>query len=695
MKFTNSLRTSLYTTVGALLLTLSSFAQAPEKMSYQAVIRGANNALVTNQQVGMQISILQGSKAVYEETQTPTSNTNGLVSLEIGTGTVISGSFTAIDWSAGTYFIKTETDPTGGTNYTITGTSQLLSVPFALYATTSSDAGAVAANTAKVGYTEELVSANTDVAANTLKVGITAQQASDITSNNAKTGITSDQATAISTNTSNIATNATDIATNVTAIALNTAKDTNVSTDLTITGTTGARVIVSSDGTDATIPVATSVVSGVMSKATYDEHLVNTAKTGITTDQATAISTNTSNIATNVTDILTNASGITTNATDIATNVTDIALKANIVSPTLTGTPLAPTATAGDSSTAIATTAFVTTAVSTATSGSFVDLTTDQTIAGSKTFSDNTSVGGTLDVTGDTSVNTFDSSGATSLATGGGVVNVASSGVMTTVIGTLNVDEAVTLDTTLGVTGVATLSAQPILSTLTASLPVFSDGSKGLVSNAITGSGSVVMSASPTLIGTPTLPTGTIATTQTAGNSTTAIATTAFVTTAVAATHAIGDSYGGGIVFFVYDGGQHGLIVAREDQSEGIRWYGGSYTNTRARADGIGAGLKNTAIIIANQGPVDSESEPFAATVCNEYSVTEDDVTYGDWYLPSKHELNLLYIERVTVVGLSSFYWSSTEVDSENAWGQSIFGLGPYESDKNDTFNRVRAVRAF
>ena len=76
MKFTNSLHTSLYTTVGALLLTLSSFAQAPEKMSYQAVIRGANNALVTNQQVGMQISILQGSTAVYEETQTPTSNTN-------------------------------------------------------------------------------------------------------------------------------------------------------------------------------------------------------------------------------------------------------------------------------------------------------------------------------------------------------------------------------------------------------------------------------------------------------------------------------------------------------------------------------------------------------------------------------------------------------------------------------------------
>ena len=207
MKFTNSLRTSLYTAVVALLLTLSSFAQAPEKMSYQAVIRGANNALVTNQQVGMQISILQGSTAVYEETQTPTSNTNGLVSLEIGTGTVISGSFAAIDWSADTYFIKTETDPTGGTNYTITGTSQLLSVPFALYATTSGDgittdqSDAIVLNTAKVGVTS--AQAN-EIVANTTKVGITAVQANEIVANTAKTGITSVQSDAIVANTAKV-----------------------------------------------------------------------------------------------------------------------------------------------------------------------------------------------------------------------------------------------------------------------------------------------------------------------------------------------------------------------------------------------------------------------------------------------------------------------------------------------------------
>jgi hypothetical protein len=130
----------LYTILAVLFLTASAFAQAPEKMSYQAVVRDSGDALVTSQPVGMQISILQTTAtgtAVYVETQTPTTNVNGLVTLEIGTGIVVSGDFTTIDWSTDSYFIKTETDPAGGTTYTITGTSQLMSVPFALYAKTS------------------------------------------------------------------------------------------------------------------------------------------------------------------------------------------------------------------------------------------------------------------------------------------------------------------------------------------------------------------------------------------------------------------------------------------------------------------------------------------------------------------------------------------------------------------------------
>ena len=112
-------------------------------MSYQAVIRNASNVLVANANVGMRISILQTTATgtvVYSERQTPTTNANGLATLEIGGGTVLSGNFTTINWANGPYFIKTETDPTGGTSYTISGTSQLLSVPFALYAASSGSA---------------------------------------------------------------------------------------------------------------------------------------------------------------------------------------------------------------------------------------------------------------------------------------------------------------------------------------------------------------------------------------------------------------------------------------------------------------------------------------------------------------------------------------------------------------------------
>jgi len=130
-----------------------------------------------------------------------------LVSIAIGSG-FSSDDFSAIDWSAGPYFVKTAIDPIGGSRYTITGTSQIMSVPFAMYAKTSgssernatnsssnstdiaTNTTVLAANTLKAGYTDDLVSVNTAIASNTAKEGITLEQAADIEDNNDKVVIT-------------------------------------------------------------------------------------------------------------------------------------------------------------------------------------------------------------------------------------------------------------------------------------------------------------------------------------------------------------------------------------------------------------------------------------------------------------------------------------------------------------------------
>src|SRR5690554_317816 len=344
----------IITVCAVLLMTASVFAQAPEKMSYQAVVRDASDALLGSTSVGMQISILQGSPSgtsVYKERQFPNTNANGLVSIEIGTGIVVSGDFTTIDWSNGPYFIKTETDPTGGASYTITGTSQLLSVPYALYAKTSGSS-----TPGPQGDPGPQGPAGND--------GAQGPQ-----------------------------------------------------------GDPGPQGPVGNDGTDAT-------------------------------------------------------------------------------------------------------------------------------------------------------------------------------------------------------------------------------------------------------------------------------------------TYSVGDFAQGGIVFWVDETGQHGLVCAKEVQNNGsgIRWYAGTYGNTQAKGDGPFSGEANTSIIIAAQVAIGDDGSTYAARICNELQVTEGGKTYGDWYLPSKEELNLMYQNKATidatagVNGGSGFasaaYWSSTEYSSHGAWGQ-YFDFGSQYLYYKDITSCVRAVRAF
>ncbi|MCK5759657.1 MAG: hypothetical protein KAH33_00085, partial [Candidatus Delongbacteria bacterium] len=158
-------------------------------------------------------------------------------------------------------------------------------------------------------------------------------------------------------------------------------------------------------------------------------------------------------------------------------------------------------------------------------------------------------------------------------------------------------------------------------------------------------------------------------------------------------THYIGESYGGGIVFYVYDEGKHGLIVDTSGESTG-EWYNGTYRYTGTTGDGLYAGTMNTAMIVATQ-MADNQTGNFVAKVCADYSVTDGGVTYGDWYLPSKYELNLLYLQKDVVGGLQGGgYWSSTEISSDSAWFQWFFS-GEQDEDTKNTVGYVRAIRAF
>ena len=168
------------------LVTQLSFAQAPQKMSYQSVVRNAANQIIANQSIGVKISIVEGSltgTTVYAERHTTTTNANGLFTLEAGGGTPTTGTFATINWGNGSHYIKSEIDVTGGTNYTLSGTMELLSVPYALYATNGISPAQATAITAQAATNTSLVASNTTMQAQIAShaTAITTQTANNTT----------------------------------------------------------------------------------------------------------------------------------------------------------------------------------------------------------------------------------------------------------------------------------------------------------------------------------------------------------------------------------------------------------------------------------------------------------------------------------------------------------------------------------
>lgn len=469
----------IYMTIGLfstafVFLPQKASAQVPQKMSYQAVIRNSSDQLITNQTIGMKISILQGSETgtvVYTETQTPTTNTNGLISIEIGDGT----GFSSIDWSASNYYIKTETDPAGGTSYSIIGTSQLLSVPYALYAGGSNDLP-------------------TGISGQTLRYDGSEWVSSSLITNNG----------------------------------------TNVS--INSSPHPGAKLYVDRPGEDFG-----PNISGIYSYR-YG------------------------------------ASGATSGGTSWASSDIDAAIK------------------------------------------------------GYSYYGNNYTAG----VAGFSYLD-YDKST--------GVIGSNANG---TIYGALAYKESSSL-TWAG---------------------YFKGNAKVIGTLSITG-------------GSPGA--GKVLTSDASGNAT----WTAPIAPPV---HYVGESYGGGIVFYVYDGGQHGLIAATADQSVSVAWNAGTNMNTMALANGIGAGKSNTDLILAKQNVGNAAN--YAARACHEYSGNG----FGDWYLPSIYELNLLFMYNDIYGGFANAsYWSSTEsfTDASNsAWDQD-FSNGSQSNSGKAVSRRVRAIRAF
>lgn len=159
----------------------------------------------------------------------------------------------------------------------------------------------------------------------------------------------------------------------------------------------------------------------------------------------------------------------------------------------------------------------------------------------------------------------------------------------------------------------------------------------------------------------------------------------------------IGIHFGGGVVFWTNNDESHGLIAAPADTpGKGLPWNPGAEKVTGASASEVFKGDSNTEVIVSAQGV----SSSYAARYCHDLSITDKGVTYNDWYLPCRHELNLMFRNRDAIGGFNTnngIYWSSTEstgFPGTMAWEQE-FKYGTQLEDDKDLPNQVRCIRKF
>ena len=632
----------LLSLVAIATISLSSFGQAPEGFKYQAVVRDAGNLILNNQAVGMQLTIQQGSiggTAVYTETFIPTSNAYGLVNIEIGSGNT-TDDFSTIDWSAGPYFIETAIDATGGTTYVVMGTSQLMSVPYALYAKTSGNGQGPQGIQGPAGVDGTNGTNGIDgVDGATGSQGQQGQQGPQgLTGATGSQGATGPQGTQGLTGAtgSQGATGPQGPAGPQGSQGLTGATGSQGATGPQGTqGLTGATGATGSQG--ATGPQGTQGLTGA------------TGSQGATGPQGPAGPQGSQG--------LTGATG--PQGADGATGpqgadgATGPQGADGAIGPQGADGAIGPQGADG------------------ATGPQGADGAT-----GPQGADGATGPQGATGLTG--------AQGPNGLTGPVGVTGAVGAD------GTNGTDGVDGIDGAAGATGaqgpIGLTGATGSVGATGATGPQGSAGANGLDgAPGATGPQGPAGQGGVTTAGTGINVTG-------AGT----VASPYVVSTTSPCGLAIGQTYQGGIIFYLDASGCHGLISAPTNQSTVIQWNSGSNTDTYASGSGLFDGDGNCYRIRRSQGDCANCN---AAELCLDLTLGG----YSDWYLPSKYELNLMYrnIGQGNALGLGNvgvfpdyYYWSSTEIGYDLAWVQ-YFGSGSQLGLNKDNFGNVRAIRAF
>ncbi len=743
--------------IGSSILTDNCFAQAPSGFTYQSVIRDSNNDLVINTAVGVQISILQTSSigaAVYVETHSVSTNVNGLLSLEVGGGSVVSGTFSTIAWGSDSYYVKSETDPTGGTTYTITGTQQLMSVPYALYAETSGSGGAQGATGPQGPSGADGIDGN-DGATGATGPLVSGTSGQTLRHNGSDWVATS--------NLYNAGTNV-GIGTTAPASQLEISNASGAAT-ARLTGTGSGNYATHSVNSGYDIVVNSSAWTDFNFRALPGNHTSGAGylfghQSGSAGDNYIYLyepnsSTISTQIGTGNKSSYVNSQGgnfgVRTATPDAGLHVYNSTLQVgnykNVVGTRLTITSsgnIKHTYGKNDGSETYARGRFEikgnakTTVLAGTDAGAYITRAGNGrwgAIAGSSTGGLNFVTGGTSPAT--QNYDDLSASLAMIIDDAGNVgIGEPAPDATLDVVGTFQLDNGAAAGDVLIATDAAGNTAWTDLATIGAQGPAGNDGATGATGpqgdagtddQLITLTGTNLSIEDGNTVDLSALQdgvddadndpaneiqnlsrTGTTVTLSNGGGTfqdsvgvytpgTGIDITNNVISASDICGLSIGDTYQGGIIFYLDASGCHGLISASTDQSASIQWYNGSNVDTYAYGNGIGAGEGNSQGIRRWQGEC---SSCYASELCQDLSLGG----YSDWYLPSKYELNLMYqnIGQGNALGLgnnvggfaSDYYWSSTEYGSGFAWGQLFYdGFQDYYFKLDAAY--VRAIRAF